>query len=282
MGIWQEWSASHEGLPAILRATVLHAWLTHIHPFTDGNGRTARAITTLELVRAGFPPIIIKKPEKSRYLAGLADSDNGGDLAALLEFFVEKANGALLGLENAAKQVQGYSPAAARIRQRQEGYARIWVTSVQLFADMLEHYLQENVVPAGGKVQIRRLYDAFDVDSYLAISSGAAKTGGWAFIVSIEVPGVPKTEALCFFGHRSALAAQHFGGQQSVSLIWSRPNVGGYPKWRVWNEAPFGVEMTLPIEGGDRWVMRDGKNRIWESSGWDAAKAVGDALIEGF
>jgi Fic family protein len=31
---------------AILRAAVGHAWLTHVHPFYDGNGRVARLVPT--------------------------------------------------------------------------------------------------------------------------------------------------------------------------------------------------------------------------------------------
>ena len=37
---------------ALLRAIVLKTWLTHIHPFVDGNGRTSRAVMNLELIRA--------------------------------------------------------------------------------------------------------------------------------------------------------------------------------------------------------------------------------------
>ena len=55
MDDWEHWSVANSGAPVLTRAIVLHAWLTHIHPFTDGNGRTARAIMNLELVRGGFP-----------------------------------------------------------------------------------------------------------------------------------------------------------------------------------------------------------------------------------
>ncbi len=47
---------------------VLHAWLAHVHPFLDGNGRTARAVTTLELVRGALPAIVIRRRHRERYL----------------------------------------------------------------------------------------------------------------------------------------------------------------------------------------------------------------------
>ena len=42
-----------------------------IHPFVDGNGRTARLLQNLELMKAGFPPIIIKKEQRLDYYNSL-------------------------------------------------------------------------------------------------------------------------------------------------------------------------------------------------------------------
>ncbi|MBF0110991.1 MAG: Fic family protein, partial [Magnetococcales bacterium] len=96
---WERWSIYHHNLAAPVRAILLHAWLTHIHPFGDGNGRTVRAITNLELVRAGYPPVIIKKKERSRYLDALSEADEGGDLQVFFEFMLEHMQMALVGLE---------------------------------------------------------------------------------------------------------------------------------------------------------------------------------------
>lgn len=72
----------------LLQATVAHAWLTHIHPFDDGNGRMARLVTNLVLARTGYPPVIVKASvHRQPYLEALADSDRGGDLLPLLGIF---------------------------------------------------------------------------------------------------------------------------------------------------------------------------------------------------
>ena len=62
----------------------LHARFEQIHPFLDGNGRTGRLIQNLLLVRLGYPPAIIYKRERTRYLNALRRADQG-DYGALGE-----------------------------------------------------------------------------------------------------------------------------------------------------------------------------------------------------
>lgn len=55
----------------------LHARFEQIHPFLDGNGRAGRLVLNLLLVRLGYPPAIIYKKDRSRYLAALRRADDG-------------------------------------------------------------------------------------------------------------------------------------------------------------------------------------------------------------
>jgi Fic family protein len=75
----------HEGIDPEALAKV-HARFEQIHPFLDGNGRTGRLVLNLLLVRLGYPPAIIFKGDRRRYLAALQSSDRGdhGPLGELI------------------------------------------------------------------------------------------------------------------------------------------------------------------------------------------------------
>jgi len=73
----------------LLASAVGHAWFTRVHPFYDGNGRTARLIANLILIRNQWPPLTITKSNRDEYLDALRISDIGGDISPLFELFVK-------------------------------------------------------------------------------------------------------------------------------------------------------------------------------------------------
>ena len=69
-----------EGIHPALHAARVHYGLVAIHPFIDGNGRTARLLMNLLLIRAGYPPALIPVTGRAEYYAALEEA-NGGNLA---------------------------------------------------------------------------------------------------------------------------------------------------------------------------------------------------------
>ena len=59
------------------KATFLHHRISHIHPFTDGNGRLARLSMNFILLQAGFPPISISPEDRPNYYQALEAADAG-------------------------------------------------------------------------------------------------------------------------------------------------------------------------------------------------------------
>ncbi len=72
-------------------AAKFHIDYVTIHPFYDGNGRTARILTNLLLISCGFPPIIIKDEHKNSYYQLLGDIQAyGGNPELFYSFIAER------------------------------------------------------------------------------------------------------------------------------------------------------------------------------------------------
>lgn len=78
-------SRQREKLNAIEWAAWTHAEFVRIHPFPDGNGRTARMLMNLQLLTEGFQPISIAKEERLAYYEALEACAVRGELAPFAE-----------------------------------------------------------------------------------------------------------------------------------------------------------------------------------------------------
>lgn len=72
------------GVPPEIQAAWLHHRFTLIHPFQDGNGRVARCLATLVMLKANWFPLVVTNKDKSKYIAALRAAD-GGDLQPLVQ-----------------------------------------------------------------------------------------------------------------------------------------------------------------------------------------------------
>lgn len=70
------------GVPEALAR--IHTDFERLHPFIDGNGRTGRLLLNLILTRLGWPPAVIFKEQRRKYLVALDHADHG-DLGPLGE-----------------------------------------------------------------------------------------------------------------------------------------------------------------------------------------------------
>lgn len=66
-------------LHPVTLAARAHYGLVAVHPFIDGNGRTARLLMNLLLIRSGYPPALIPVTGRAEYYATLEQA-NGGDM----------------------------------------------------------------------------------------------------------------------------------------------------------------------------------------------------------
>jgi Fic family protein len=80
MGDFSTWLGAAPANPET--AFAAHRRLADIHPFNDGNGRTARLLMNLILIRGGYPPIAVRPEDRLAYLQALQRAQAGqGDEA---------------------------------------------------------------------------------------------------------------------------------------------------------------------------------------------------------
>jgi Fic family protein len=72
-----------------------HFKLVSIHPFVDGNGRTARLLMNLLLLQAGSLPAIVQKEERKQYIAGIEKAQLGGPLSDYYSLMYEAVDRSL-------------------------------------------------------------------------------------------------------------------------------------------------------------------------------------------
>ena len=93
MGDFAAWLRGAPATPET--AFTAHRRLVDIHPFNDGNGRTARLLMNLLLLRGGYPPVAVRLEDHSAYIAALQQAQAGQGEAAFNRLLHERLDAAL-------------------------------------------------------------------------------------------------------------------------------------------------------------------------------------------
>ena len=75
MGDFANWLRAAPDTPEA--AFTAHRRLVDSHPFNDDNGRTARLVMNLILIRGGYPPIAVRPEDRPAYIHALQQAQAG-------------------------------------------------------------------------------------------------------------------------------------------------------------------------------------------------------------
>jgi Fic family protein len=80
MNAFFRWLAERPELHPAQLAAETHYRLVTIHPFSDGNVRTARLLMNLILMQSGYPPAMIRPKDRLSYIRALEQAQTGGSI----------------------------------------------------------------------------------------------------------------------------------------------------------------------------------------------------------
>ena len=107
-----EWINKAEDMSPILVAGIAQFQFVHIHPFIDGNGRTARLLSTLILYKTGYDfkrlftiSEYYDKDRPSYYQAIQSVRNNNMDMTAWLGYFVEGLRSQMEEIQDKGKKI---------------------------------------------------------------------------------------------------------------------------------------------------------------------------------
>jgi Fic family protein len=208
----------------IVTAVAAHAWFVMIHPFIDGNGRVARLLMNLILMRHGFPIAIITRDDRLRYYDALEESQ-AADLTPFVGLVSECVAESLEYWEEAARESKEAIDFAKTIAERLEsqplakasGEYEVWRSAMDLLRGYFTQMV-ESITRVGGMYRVFfKDFGHLDFEKFVALKQGHSVKRTWYFRLDFRVED-RAARYLFFFGFPS----RELREKASVTLWLSR------------------------------------------------------------
>lgn len=269
---------------AIATASAAHIEFTQIHPFEDGNGRTARLVMNLILRRSGYPIAIITRDHRQRYYDALDTADEAGDITPFMSLLIEIFSDGLSRFEAAAEEQRQQEEAAQQIAERmgrkdmpiiQDQY-KIWSDAFlslrSKFHSMVKQ-IDRNL--KSGTVRMQS-FDIADFSKFADLYAQKPRQGTWFFRVDIRTRNTTARYSFTFRWSNPAVA-EH----SPISLRLGREEA---PHKFIWlddidrTNVPRLFEIAFSESAGD-FVYMDDKLDVRDSSEGEIVPRFFDEVI---
>ena len=256
-----------------------------IHPFVDGNGRVARLLLNLILMRYGYPIAIVTKEDRLRYYDALEESQSS-DLTPLLVLISECVTESLEYWEEAARETRETAEFAKAIAERlarqplalASNEYEVWKSAM----DLLRGYFKQLTEQVAGLSTLYRIYfkdfGHLDFEKFVALKQGQSAKRTWFFRVDFRV-GDRAARYLFFFGWPSPALRSHC----AVSLFIAREDPAGSYFFTALDKisapnAPAIAEIGYQMHG-ERFLYRSRSGGVTEAKVENVAQRFIDAVV---
>lgn len=194
---------ANEGL---VNAAIAHTWFVYIHPFVDGNGRVARLLMNLLLMRYGYPIGIITKEDRLRYYDALEEAQSS-DLTPFVALLVECLHESLEEYESAAHEQREREEWAASLASR---FGETQIRKVKIEYDvwknameLLKSYFHQITESLSDNITLGKVYfkdfGTLEFEKYLSLRNGESAKKTWFFRLDFKCED-RAARYLLFFG----------------------------------------------------------------------------------
>jgi fido (protein-threonine AMPylation protein) len=173
------------GAHPLIRSAWLHHRFIQIHPFEDGNGRVARALTLLVLLRDRYAPLVIDRRQRETYIAAL-DAANDSDLGILVQLFASLEKAALQSTMTQPSARVEQPDAASVVRAHADRLRQIYDATSQQKAEGVKRVADEIAARItnyldGQRQELQESLRAIDPAAWAAIGFAAPpdERAGW-------------------------------------------------------------------------------------------------------
>ena len=190
--------------PPLVMASILHHWMTWIHPFVDGNGRVARMFLNFFLLQKGYPEVIVKITDRDNYYNSLISADNG-NINELIELFADNIRETISSYEELINEDERQKSWLSKYKVlNQEQYVEakakhsydyeVWKNQMFVFKTLLKKSLREiSDILKDIDISIKD-YEIISFSQYLDLLEDRKVSNTW--YMSIKVFNQAKNESL--------------------------------------------------------------------------------------
>lgn len=267
---------------ALLAAAAAHTWFVMIHPFIDGNGRVARMLMNLVLMRYGYPIAIVTKEDRLRYYDALEGAQSS-DLSAFVSLVHECVDESLEEYQSAADerraQVEWAQSIASKFDQREKTKAsnqyEVWKSAMDLLRSLFKQTTEVLNSTAGLGTIYFKDFGVIEFEKYLSLKNHGSAKKTWYFRIDFR-SGDRAARYLFFFGAPSA----QMRGTTDVTLLVSREEpAGSFFYERLEHISAPNVPNFVEIgyrSSAEKFVVRGKDGRVRE----DKADSICRAFIQ--
>lgn len=196
---------------SVVAAVWAHATIAKIHPFVDGNGRTARMVQDFLLLCAGLLPVGIPINRRAEYYEALESAD-GGDFSSVVRIVaaaelvaLDKARRIALAPERRRSRIKQLVRAASTtVKRTNYNQYELWRRSVDGFVAEMVTWIDEINAESSDLGLKARKHEILSFEKWCEVRNEGRSSNTWVLEIDVEVGGKVSLRSL-FYARRHVL-----------------------------------------------------------------------------